>query len=229
MIPWKVVFGSAALMWVLTSCHKQPPVVAMDSSGSPVSSRTLQQWHLCGTCHGEAGQGKKELRAPAIAGLPEWYIGEQLKKFRSGARGGHPQDIPGMRMMPMSRTLKEDDVAPMVRFVASLPKATLTHTIVGDAGKGEQSFAICATCHGAHGEGVQAVGGPPLVNQNDWYLKAQIQNFKAKIRGGDPEADPTGYTMSPMAATLIDDAAIDNVIDYILALQGLRGEARDGS
>ena len=34
-----------------------------------------------------------------------WYIEAQLGFFRNGGRGDHPQDIPGLRMRPMSRSL----------------------------------------------------------------------------------------------------------------------------
>ncbi|MEK6816215.1 MAG: hypothetical protein AABY09_01260, partial [Nanoarchaeota archaeon] len=51
---------------------------------------------------GQDGLGKPGLGAPAIAGHEAWYIEEQLRKFRSGARGWHAEDLEGLRMKPMA-------------------------------------------------------------------------------------------------------------------------------
>src|SRR5690606_22514045 len=75
----------------------------------------------CASCHGDHGQGRPEYGAPAIAGLDEWYVRAQLEKFRSGARGAHPDDVAGLRMRPMARQLDgDDDVAAVAAFVAAL-------------------------------------------------------------------------------------------------------------
>ena len=62
----------------------------------------------CTPCHGTDGGGQANIAAPAIAGLDDWYVKAQLTKFRSGVRGTHPEDMPGMRMRPMSRTLERE-------------------------------------------------------------------------------------------------------------------------
>ncbi len=84
----------------------------------------------------------------------------------------------------------------------------------GDAQVGKGLYGVCAACHGMNGEGVSALNGPRLANQEDWYLRRQIQNYKAGIRGTHPQ-DTYGQQMAPMAMILADDAAIDNVIAYI--------------
>ena len=38
----------------------------------------------CSNCHGEQGEGKREILAPAIAGLPAWYVENQLEKYKNG-------------------------------------------------------------------------------------------------------------------------------------------------
>jgi cytochrome c oxidase subunit 2 len=53
--------------------------------------------------------------------------------------------------------------------------------------------------------------------QGGWYLKRQLQYFKSGARGAH-EDDVFGKQMAPMAATLIDDAAIDDVVAYIETL-----------
>ena len=42
----------------------------------------VQLFQLCSACHGPQGHGNRELMAPAIAGLPEWYVVNQLKKLK---------------------------------------------------------------------------------------------------------------------------------------------------
>jgi cytochrome c oxidase subunit 2 len=87
----------------------------------------------------------------------------------------------------------------------------------GDATAGQAAYAVCAACHGANGEGNPALNAPKLSGQHAWYLKRELQNFKNGARGtGD--RDVFGKIMAPMAATLADDAAIDNVVAYIKTL-----------
>ena len=68
-----------------------------------------------------------------------------------------------------------------------------------------------------NGEGLVALNGPRLADQEDWYLRRQIENYKAGIRGTHAQ-DIYGQQMAPMAQTLVNDAAIDNVIAYIQSL-----------
>jgi cytochrome c oxidase subunit II len=84
----------------------------------------------------------------------------------------------------------------------------------GDPALGAASFAVCAACHGPQGQGQVALNAPKLAGQSPWYLKHQLENFRAGIRGAHPD-DTYGKQMMPMAATLVDDAAIDNVVAYI--------------
>ena len=87
----------------------------------------------------------------------------------------------------------------------------------GDAAVGAPLYAVCTACHGAQGEGNQALNSPKLAGQDSWYMKRQLQNFKNGVRGSH-EDDDFGRQMAPMAAILVDDTAIDNVIAYINTL-----------
>src|SRR5262245_47820078 len=134
-----------------------------------------QLFQLCVQCHGPDGGGNPVSLAPAIAGLPEWYLRAQLEKFRSGARGTHVDDLAGMRMRPMSLSLHEEqDVAAVAAYVASLPRARPTPTLQGgDASRGQALYAPCAACHGPDGAGIQPLNGAPLREASDWYLLRQ--------------------------------------------------------
>jgi len=87
----------------------------------------------------------------------------------------------------------------------------------GSAAAGKPLYAVCAACHGSQAEGNPALHAPKLSGQGDWYLKRQLKYFKNGARGTH-DKDVFGKMMAPMAATLADDAAIDNVVAYIKTL-----------
>ena len=62
----------------------------------------------CAACHGTAGTGNESLQAPALAGRDDWYLYRQLNLFKSGYRGGHPDDISGSQMRASARVLEND-------------------------------------------------------------------------------------------------------------------------
>lgn len=64
---------------------------------------------LCGSCHGPGGKGNKALNSPKLAGLNDWYLVEQIQKFRSGKRGYHADDRLGRQMKMMSGILPGED------------------------------------------------------------------------------------------------------------------------
>jgi cytochrome c553 len=175
-------------------------------------------FNLCAQCHGDNAEGNELYVAPAIAGMDLWYIEMQLGEFRSGLRGTHFDDIYGMRMRPMSLTLRsEEDVKAVAAYVASLPPVKPARTLEGDATKGQQHYAICGSCHGVQAEGIQAMSAPALNRSHDWYLVSQVERFKAGVRGSDPK-DSFGVLMMNMARTLPDDQAVLDVVAYIMTL-----------
>lgn len=175
---------------------------------------------LCAMCHGLKGEGNQTLGAPAIAGLPSWYIENQLTKFRTDVRGKHPGDIAGMRMRPMARTIKhEEDVENIAAYVANLPAQKVPHTITGDVNRGKERFAVCVACHGPQAAGQSALNAPPLVTTNDWYQLTQLKNFKAHIRAGSPAKDPFGAQMTAIAASLEDEQVMRDILAYINTLK----------
>jgi cytochrome c553 len=87
----------------------------------------------------------------------------------------------------------------------------------GDAERGKTLYATCGACHGPNGEGMEALNAPKLAGQEEWYLVRQLQNFKAGVRGNNPR-DTYGMQMAPMAQTLPDDQAMQDVAAYIKTL-----------
>lgn len=87
----------------------------------------------------------------------------------------------------------------------------------GDAHAGKALYQVCASCHGLEGEGNPALNAPKISGQETWYVKRQLEYFKHGIRGSSPE-DTFGAQMAPMAATLTDATAMENVAAYIESL-----------
>jgi cytochrome c553 len=85
-----------------------PPVQHPSSlPGDPKAGEAL--YATCGSCHGDNGAGNKDLGAPRIAGVDDWYLATELRKFRSGVRGTNPKDREGRLMRPMARALPDED------------------------------------------------------------------------------------------------------------------------
>jgi cytochrome c553 len=175
---------------------------------------------LCSQCHEVDGRGSEMLGAPNIAGLDQWYVTAQLKKFRAGGRGRHFDDLEGMRMRPMSMTLRDDaDVDSVAAYVAQLPKVKSQATLTGgDVARGQQIYATCSACHGAKGEGLQQLRGPALAQLDDWYLFRQLGKFKTGVRGGNPALDADGAVMRGMSAIVNNEQAARDVVAYIATL-----------
>jgi len=88
--------------------------------GDPERGKAL--YAACAACHGPNAQGNDALNAPNLANQRDWYLVSQLKKFKEGIRGTHPEDITGAQMRPMAMTLADEqaikDVVAYIRALA---------------------------------------------------------------------------------------------------------------
>lgn len=182
-------------------------------------SRGEQLYRNCTICHGPDGQGIELQLAPALTNLSEKYLVEQLKKFKSGMRGAHAEDLAGLRMLPMSQTLAtEEDMIAVSQYIVSLGSSPIEPTLDGgDPVKGQATYATCLACHGPDGKGNDLLNAPSLINQHDWYQLTQLKNFKSGVRGSNPQ-DIAGAQMRPMSMLLADEQMMKDVIAYIQTL-----------
>lgn len=67
-----------------------------------------QRYVTCAACHGADGRGIAATNAPRLRGISDWYMATQLKNFRDGIRGSHPQDIHGGQMALVAGMLSDD-------------------------------------------------------------------------------------------------------------------------
>ena len=169
------------------ACDATPPPVGME--------RGAELFETCQPCHGAMGQGNPDIAAPAVAGLPQWYIESQLLSFQNGWRGKHAEDLAGLRMRPMAVSLnREGDVASVAQY--------------------EQ---VCLACHGPDGRGNELLRSPPIVQLHDWYLVQELQNFRSGARGTHPN-DTWGQTMR-VNSVLLSDQAMQDLIAYVQTLR----------
>lgn len=81
------------------------------------------------------------------------------------------------------------------------------------AAPSQPDYVFCTVCHGANGNGNVAINAPKIAGIEPWYLKQQLANFRAGVRGTKPTDEP-GMEMQPIGVQL-DDAAIEAVAAYV--------------
>ena len=193
--------------------------LAIFSLGHSQARADQAAYAVCIACHGENGEGNAALNSPALASQEIWYVERQLKNFKSGVRGSHKDDLFGMQMRPMAGVLVDDAaISKVANHIAAMPAAEFENTIEGNVDNGKKLYAACGACHGANAKGNQAMNGPNLLIQQDWYVARQLKNFKSGVRGSDSK-DLFGMQMRPMSMTLTSDQAINDLVAYLNSLR----------
>lgn len=202
--------SALALAALAVACDATPP--------PPGMALGEELYETCAPCHGDEAAGDADIEAPAIAGLPQWYIEAQLAAFQQGWRGKHATDLPGLRMRPMAVSLTRDgDIPSVAQYVASLPAVYPESTLHGNAGAGAAAYQVCVACHGEDGLGNEILRAPPIVQLPDWYLVQELENFRSGARGSNP-ADTWGITMRANSI-MMDDQSMADVIAYVQTLR----------
>ena len=108
----------AALKYALELPEAAPNHAKIGNAAAGTAS-----YALCGTCHGQKGEGyvNPAVPAPRLAGQADWYIVDSLKAFKAKHRGSG--DPLGMQMQAMSMTVPTDEAAANVAaYIATLKK-----------------------------------------------------------------------------------------------------------
>jgi cytochrome c oxidase subunit 2 len=71
-------------------------------------------------CHGAKGEGNEAVKAPPLAGLDDWYIAAQIRKFKAGVRGTVAGDTVGPIMQAMSLTIPPENINHLAAYAHSL-------------------------------------------------------------------------------------------------------------
>jgi cytochrome c553 len=206
----------ASVAFGFISCGEKasPP----DSTGDVPLVASGIYGQVCVACHGGNGEGREELFSPSIAGLPVWYVEEQLQKFRAGQRGIHPEDLPGQQMRAISLSLTDEQITEASAIVAAMPVIrTEQATEAFDLEKARYRYAnVCMECHRYNGMGDRVFHSAPLVTMNRSYLRRQLQNYRDGRRGA-LEEDLYGQKMVAITQRLTDEE-IEMFVNYIGAL-----------
>lgn len=180
----------------------EPPAAAR-GRGAAVYAR------YCSLCHGDSGEGYKADNAPALANQD--FLRTASDDFIRVAivqgRPGTPMSAWGQRH---GGPLHDDDVDALVGFIRAWqrePSAELPlGPVIGQASRARQVYTErCASCHGAVGQGVNAVSlaNPRLLaSASDGFLRAAI----AHGRRGTPmqafERDLSPQTIDDLVALI---------------------------
>jgi cytochrome c oxidase subunit 2 len=80
--------------------------------------RGRQIYGSCAACHGSSAEGSRNLEAPNLRLLPDWYIVDELRKYREERRGTHPADVAGAQMRAASVVLRsQEDVIDVTSYI----------------------------------------------------------------------------------------------------------------
>jgi cytochrome c oxidase subunit 2 len=196
---------------------KEAPVKTVSTEGT-ADGKML--YITCIACHGDKGQGNQALGAPALVNQEGWYLKRQLNNFKRGIRGSDPEDVNGIQMAAIAKTIKDEAAMDaVIDYIKTFPKVITKKTVAGDVENGKQYYnMICGACHGPNAKGNKILNAPRLTGIDDWYLVDQYKKFRDNKRGVHPE-DTFGKQMQLMSNALPTEEAINNVIAYIHSIK----------
>lgn len=170
-------------------------------SDANVSARTIAT-QVCSNCHGMQGVSTSP-NFPHLAAQSPSYLEAQLRAFRSHGRA----DPAGFEYMwGLSARLTDQQIAGLSAYYAQQPAAAGRSSNAALEQRGQAIFAngnsgngvpACASCHGAHGEGMGTF--PRLAGQHADYVSKQLAVFQRT------DQRPEGAVMKTVAHALSHD------------------------
>lgn len=172
----------------------------------------------CAACHQEDARGLPGT-APSLVNKELLSIASK-KYLQATIRDGRD----GTMMPPFADMLTPaqiDDVVAYLRSFAKLPdraaKLAREPAARGDAANGRHLYAdICATCHGATGEGYEAGGSGTAIGRPGFLGKASDGFIRATIREGRSNTPMRGFS-GPEGLANLSSREIDDVIAFLRA------------
>lgn len=173
------------------AAEAKPAKAARPATGDIKNGAEL--YKKCALCHGQFAQGIVGGLYPRLAGMPEYYVLEQMKKYVDGNRS----DDFSISMLEVGgmKDLTEEQSKDLAAFIAAIDlknhyPLTIPKPLSGDVAKGKKLFkGDCKDCHGKQANGKAKKDAPPLAGQYTEYLVRETDFFKAKNRhhDNDPE------------------------------------------
>ena len=176
----------------------------------------------CSSCHGTNGEGNGALKAPGLTSQQTWYLERQLRHFRDGVRGTHPQDEEGRTMASASAGLNEETLLGLVDYLQvlsqELPPLSVSSDARGNLKRGEDYHNnLCAACHRSDAQGNEALQAPALTGLDPEYISRQYEKFRAGIRGAHRN-DPYGAQMVRLAPAVEDPDIVRDIAAFLATL-----------
>jgi cytochrome c553 len=129
---------------------------------------------ICAACHGPRGAGLDVTWAPEIAGQHARVLIKELVDFRVGLRWYDPMErIAGKHVLQTPQEIA--DVAAYVAAMATMPESKVGNGQWVERGSTEY-VERCQSCHGASGEGSNALMIPRVGGQQYEYLLWQMHD-----------------------------------------------------
>jgi cytochrome c553 len=111
---------SAAIVHVVAYIKTLPQVVLPPLVEGEIKRGERTYQSICGACHGPGARGNEKMNAPRLNGLDDWYLKNQITKFKKAIRGAHPADTFGGQMVPMAALLTDEQtVNDVIAYIRS--------------------------------------------------------------------------------------------------------------
>ena len=168
----------------------------------------------CAQCHGSDGSGRPGGPFPNLTLLDRATLQQALTDYATGVRRS------GF-MQPVAAQLTDQQIEALVAAFGTLPRrsspqfpATSAQLALGEqiATRGIPAARVnaCQICHDINRADRKLY--PAIAGQNRWYLRDQLQLYKAGIRGRDSQVNPM-----PAVAHGLDGAQIEAVAAWYAA------------
>lgn len=197
---------------------------------------------LCANCHGDDGRGARNLNAPSLLHLSDWYVASSLRKYRDQVRGARPGDAAGATMRAPVAAFTDQQIDDVTAYVVSMPRLPRKIAIAGAAPpplppvdadpaifpagvtlemaqEGQDIFhgaGICNTCHLEGG-----AGGPLAPNLTDdvWLnIDGGYDGIVSIVEAGVPQPVEHPGMMLPRAGAALTDEQVRSVAAYVFTL-----------
>mgnify|MGYP001555179598 CR=1 FL=1 len=155
---------------LLTACGREEapaePVADIEAGRQFVAEH-------CNGCHTPEGGGRTA-EIPNLAGQPAAYLSEAMHAYREGRRTH-------AALQDLIEECTEANIRDISAYYASQPP--LPAEPAGDTAyrEGEETAAVCASCHGERGFSVEP-GVPSLAGQHPMYLIVAMQEYASGSR-----------------------------------------------
>lgn len=88
--------------------------------GNPSQGKLL--FAICASCHGPRAQGNLTINAPPLNVQEDWYLMDQLRKFKMDWRGSDPEDVEGNLMRNIAKIYSINDLKDIVAYIVRMEK-----------------------------------------------------------------------------------------------------------